>query len=512
MADDILQCVHQQFKYVLISSDINDQIKELTFSGTERKFQGVLASHFRRIIFDEKGKNELKESIKEKLKVGKENEDGKNGTEQNEGQLNTSAITPDLINNAVESSQTYQIIPLTIPNEKTNFFAVNCYIDDIGRIKKLPYNSRASRICSTEIFGDAFLSKTYDNEDFRRCDFTISEYEQFLQNPPKAENRWDQAQAMQDLLKQMQNQKEESTAIRPPTQRPNVCEHCYTKMLFVDLLNGVNINYKRRVPICKRPTKNAEYFSNQPLHANRNAQQISSKGDEVPITTHNDERDEHILQQYIYTLSHLTIFDVDRDKSTPLNIALLLKACLASHNYIKNVEIFTSDVKNKEICSFIYESRNDFHTFFKMHVMKYIDFFENPQMMETLKSYNDNEQVYQRELEIFNQIDKDTKVRKDILEDILFECTRLNKIIQYSLAINNFNLFSPIVMLKLFTYFKNYGIYYHIFVNNIKRIKYYYETKELRSEDKRKIEKIVDHYLLTLDRFNDMYEAGHAMS
>ncbi|GAB67522.1 MYND finger domain protein [Plasmodium cynomolgi strain B] len=252
MADDILQCVHKEFKYVLISSDINDKIKELTFSGSERKFQGVLASYFRRIIFDEKGKNELKDSIKEKLKISKENDDARNGQnggelngeqsgqqngeqsgqqngQQNGGELNASAITPDLINNAVESSQTYQIIPLTIPTEKTNFFAVNCYIDDIGRIKKLPYNSRASRICSTEIYGDAFLSKTYDNEDFRRCDFTISEYEQFLQNPPKAENRWDQAQAMQDLLKQMQAQKEEKTAVSPPTERPNVCEHCYTE-------------------------------------------------------------------------------------------------------------------------------------------------------------------------------------------------------------------------------------------------------------------------------------------
>ncbi|ANQ09189.1 Uncharacterized protein PCOAH_00036970 [Plasmodium coatneyi] len=283
------------------------------------------------------------------------------------------------------------------------------------------------------------------------------------------------------------------------------------KMLFVDLLNGVNINYKRRVPICKRPTRSAEYPSKQPLHANQSVEQISSKNGNTSITNDQNDRDENILQQYIYTLSHLTIFDVDRDKSTPLNIALLLKACLASHNYIKNVEIFTSDVKNKEICSFIYENRNDFDTFFKRHVMKYVDLFGNPQMMETRKSYIDNEQEYQRELEIFKQIDGDTKVRKDILEDILFECTRLNKIIQYSLAVNNFDLFSPTVMLKLFTYFKNHGIYYYIFVNNIKRIKYYYETKDIHGEDKRKIEKIVDHYLLTLDRFNDMYEAGHAM-
>eukprot|EP00366_Plasmodium_knowlesi_P004161 XP_002261658.1 hypothetical protein, conserved in Plasmodium species [Plasmodium knowlesi strain H] len=282
-------------------------------------------------------------------------------------------------------------------------------------------------------------------------------------------------------------------------------------MLFVDLLNGVNINYKRKVPICKRPTRSTEYLSNVSLHANRNVEQVASKNGEPFITTYHDNRDENILQQYIYTLSHLTIFDVERDKSIPLNISLLLKACLASHNYIKNIEIYTSDVKNKEICSFIYENRNDFDNFFKMHVMKYVDFFGNPQIMETLKSYMDNEQEYQRELKIFKQIDGDTKIRKNVLEDILFECTRLNKIIQYSLAVNNFDLYSPTVFLKLFMYFKNYGIYYYIFENNIKRIKYYYETKELRGEDKMKIDKIVDHYLLTLDRFNRMYEAGHAM-
>ncbi|GAW81998.1 hypothetical protein, conserved [Plasmodium gonderi] len=226
MADDILKCIHKEFKYVLISSDINNQIKELTFSGSEQKFQSVLASYFRRIIFDEKGKNELKESIKEKLKSSKEND---NEGENNIEKKNSNTVTPDLIDNAVESSQTYQIIPLTIPSEKTNYFAVNCYIDDIGRIKKLPYNSRASRICSTEIYGDAFLSKTYDNEDFRRCDFTISEYDEFLKNPPKAENRWDQAQAMQDLLRQMKAQKEGDSSTSIQNEKPNACEHCYTE-------------------------------------------------------------------------------------------------------------------------------------------------------------------------------------------------------------------------------------------------------------------------------------------
>ncbi|VWU49231.1 MYND-type zinc finger protein, putative [Hepatocystis sp. ex Piliocolobus tephrosceles] len=222
MADDILQCVHDNFKYILISSDINNEVKELTFKGSEKKFQNTLCSYFKRIICDEKGKNELKETIKESLIKNKNN-----NNEENKDKLND--ISPDLIDSAVQSSQNYQIIPLTMPTKKNNFFAVNCYIDDIGRIKKLPYNSRASRICSTEIYGDAFLSKTYDNEDFKRCDFTIKEYEQFLKEPPKADNRWNQAEAMQNLLKQMESKQVEDTKPQTTNAKTNTCENCYSK-------------------------------------------------------------------------------------------------------------------------------------------------------------------------------------------------------------------------------------------------------------------------------------------
>ncbi|GAW81997.1 liver merozoite formation protein [Plasmodium gonderi] len=279
------------------------------------------------------------------------------------------------------------------------------------------------------------------------------------------------------------------------------------KILFLDLLNGGNIMFKKKVHINKRPLNNREYFSNHPLHVNRNAEQTITKNDETSYTT-NDDRDENILQHYIYTLSHLTIFDIDREKNIPLNIALLLKACLASHNYIKNVEIFTSDVQNKEVCSFIYENRKNFETFFNLHIMKYVEFFETPKIMETLKSYIDDKKVYEKELEIFRRINTNTKLRKDILQDILFECTRLNKIIQYSLAINKLDLFSYPVMFKLFAYFKNNDIYYYIFINNINKIKYYYETKNIKEEDKKNIYKIVDSYLYIFDRMNATYQGS----
>ncbi|SBT77893.1 liver merozoite formation protein, putative [Plasmodium ovale] len=294
------------------------------------------------------------------------------------------------------------------------------------------------------------------------------------------------------------------------------------KVLFVDLLNGINMSYGRKKYINKNAANNHEYFSSQSPFVNKNAAQalISREKGCTRDDTANDAesdgmcygQDENVLRQYIYTLSHLAIFDIDREKDTPLNISLLLKACLASHNYIKNVEIYTSQVKNKEICSFIYENRKDFEDFFNLHILKYTEFFYNSKIDETLKSYIDDKNMYTNELEIYRKIGENTKLRKDILLDILFECTRLNKIIQYSLAVNKFNLLSHPVMLKVFAYFKTNDIYYYIFLNSIKKIKYYYAMKNVKEEYKQEIYKIVDYYLNILNTMDCMYEAGNIPS
>ncbi|SBT79887.1 liver merozoite formation protein, putative [Plasmodium malariae] len=274
------------------------------------------------------------------------------------------------------------------------------------------------------------------------------------------------------------------------------------KVLFIDILNGINVNYNKKKYINKNMSYNHENVSQKTLFVSKNEIQTSIANEES--CTLDDDKNENILKQYIYTLSHLTIFDIDREKDIPLNISLLLKACLASHNYIKNVEIYTSDVKNKNLCSFIYENRENFESFFNLHVLKYLEFFDNPNIEELLKSYIDEKSIYENEFEIYKKIDKNTTLKKDILLDILFECLRLNKIIQYSLAINKFNVLSYHIMLKIFAYFKSNGIYYYIFLHNINKIKYYYSKKNIKEEDKNKIYQIVDYYLHILNYMNTM--------
>ncbi|CRH01111.1 liver merozoite formation protein, putative [Plasmodium relictum] len=274
------------------------------------------------------------------------------------------------------------------------------------------------------------------------------------------------------------------------------------KVLFINILNGINVSYNKKH--INKSIPNHEYFSNQAIFLNKNAAQQNKTIETSPIKT--DEENENKLKQYIYTLSHLTIFDTDREKDISLNISLLIKACLASHNYIKNVEIYTSEVQNKEVCSFIYENSKDFENFFNIHISKYMEFFDNPKIDETLKSYINDKNLYENELVIYNKINKNTKLRKDVLQDILFECIRTNRIIQYSLAVNKFNLFSYHILSKVFMYFKTDDFYYHVFLDNIKKIKYYYTTKNIKDEDKKKIYSVIDNYIYILNYMNEMYE------
>ncbi|VWU49232.1 liver merozoite formation protein, putative [Hepatocystis sp. ex Piliocolobus tephrosceles] len=276
------------------------------------------------------------------------------------------------------------------------------------------------------------------------------------------------------------------------------------KVLFIDLLNGINISYNKKKSINKYLSNNYEYFPNKSPFANKSTTQelIKTK----TYITLDDKTKENILKQYIYTLSHLSIFDIDRDKDIPMNLSFLIKACMASHNYIKNVEIYTSAVNNKELCSFIYEDKIEFDNFFKLHMQKYIDFFNNPNIDETLKSYIDDKELYNQELIIFNKINKDTSLQKNVLLDILFECSRLNKLIQYSLALNKFDLLHSHIMYKIFLYFKTSNIYYDIYIHNIKKVKYYYAKKNIKDEHKEKIFKIVNLYLNILKQMNETYE------
>jgi len=172
---------HAPFKYILIPADITDPVVAIMFSGgKEGIFREVLKSHFSRECLLDREKRELEKSIREKT---------------------TGDIDGGMLSDAVSlSSQSYEIISLVLPTPSNSFRAVNAYIDSVGRIKGMPQNSRATRITSTDIRGDCFLSRSFDDDtDFRRMDFTMEDYEGFLACPPDARGRWNPSAALEQM-------------------------------------------------------------------------------------------------------------------------------------------------------------------------------------------------------------------------------------------------------------------------------------------------------------------------
>jgi hypothetical protein len=73
-----------------------------------------------------------------------------------------------------------ETIILQACNEASDHIGVAFYCDDMGTVKQLPINVRASRLCGAAgkpitISGDCFFARYFDDgkDFFRRCDFTL---------------------------------------------------------------------------------------------------------------------------------------------------------------------------------------------------------------------------------------------------------------------------------------------------------------------------------------------------
>lgn len=217
--DSLGAVVHKEFSYVHIPCDINNPVQLLHFQGTEDCFRQQLINLFTRdkLLNDEREGFEryLQSQVKESQ--SKADPEGKSNL----------AITEDFLKNTIDAAATnYQIIPLTLPSKKNSFIGINCYIDGIGRVKNLPTNARASKLCSTDIRGDCFVSKTFDDEDtFKRVDITIEEYNKLFENPPDPTGRWDSSQALSNMLNP-QNIAELMKKGASNPEPPKNCENC----------------------------------------------------------------------------------------------------------------------------------------------------------------------------------------------------------------------------------------------------------------------------------------------
>eukprot|EP00918_Siedleckia_nematoides_P098123 GHVU01214825.1.p1 GENE.GHVU01214825.1~~GHVU01214825.1.p1 ORF type:complete len:184 (+),score=47.60 GHVU01214825.1:343-894(+) len=176
---DLDDVVHSKLTYVFVPMDMADEMEERQYSGSERGFKEILTNHFGQNKMTAKESKELQKSISEQAK---------------------DKVAPQVMKTAMEASQSYEIVPLVTP-KSGSFDCINAYIDSVGRVKNLPTNARATRVASTDMRGDCIVSKTYDDEEtFKRVDFTKKDFEEMLRNPPDASGRWNQANALQQLL------------------------------------------------------------------------------------------------------------------------------------------------------------------------------------------------------------------------------------------------------------------------------------------------------------------------
>jgi len=165
MSDDILSVRHEEFTYILIPADITADVIELKYAGKEKDFQAKLKEHFSQDKLNPSQEQELADSVVEK------------------GSLDTSIISQT-------AQGTYQIIPLVLPTKANGYTCVNAYVDNVGRFKNSVDNSRATRCCDDGIVGDCFISSTFDDEEeFKRINFGIEDYEKLLANPPSKEKK-----------------------------------------------------------------------------------------------------------------------------------------------------------------------------------------------------------------------------------------------------------------------------------------------------------------------------------
>lgn len=161
------------FCYTLIPAEGDDAIRELSMLVPESLEDNIgcltkgLQDHYRKFapIQGEDGKQAVMQSVREQ--VLKNNPGAK---APDEGMLGMLA-----------QSQTVDIIQLLPATAASGFFGVNMYVDDKGQSKNSPINARASALCTacglpTEVRGDAFLAKVWDDQDgFVRHDLKVSD-------------------------------------------------------------------------------------------------------------------------------------------------------------------------------------------------------------------------------------------------------------------------------------------------------------------------------------------------
>lgn len=182
------------FGYLLIPSDIDLDVIQLFFppGKSEGEFQKVhLKSKFLTNPLTSKQASFLKQDINSSKERSKTNDT----TTSTEPTTSTSRLVllSSLSTNQLNDGS-YEIVPLLLPCQANDYHGINMYVDAYGKHKQLDLNSRASRISTSTIYGDAILSAVYDDEEqpFARQTLSLNTYQQLLKSPPRQDQEKDQ--------------------------------------------------------------------------------------------------------------------------------------------------------------------------------------------------------------------------------------------------------------------------------------------------------------------------------
>ncbi|CUG89802.1 Hypothetical protein, putative [Bodo saltans] len=208
------------FQYLLIPADATKAVSSTTFAGeSDEQLRHTITQYFRSQASLSAGqRQELKSNIvaratanAEKHTVKKTENEELATTDSNASaavalQGPSSAAAEDDTTAAAAAEQqasrmtslaedfvdqtSFEIVPVVMPTRKNRFIGTSLYIDDAGRFKELPVNTRASTVAQRDIRGDAFMLSNYDDpavDEWKRVDTTPETYEELYKNPPQSQ-------------------------------------------------------------------------------------------------------------------------------------------------------------------------------------------------------------------------------------------------------------------------------------------------------------------------------------
>ncbi|GBG33592.1 Small glutamine-rich tetratricopeptide repeat-containing protein [Hondaea fermentalgiana] len=201
---------------VIVPADVSEPVREVTVHQAKGKALGCFVDfckdHFSRQVLSGNQLDTYRKQVQEQAK--------------------NQEVSEEMIKNLAARTMVDMVV--LHPNRPdTGFVSVNMYVDDKGIAKELPMNPRASAIVaacgqSTQVLGDAFIGKQFDDEDgFYRLDFFAKDLDTSLpwMKFAGAYNQRNAGQQHQPSAAQLKQLAQKMSAKPPPTAAEKAAKH-----------------------------------------------------------------------------------------------------------------------------------------------------------------------------------------------------------------------------------------------------------------------------------------------